>query len=53
MVNWLFKVVVFFGIGVVIIDEEFEVKYVNLKMVEMIGFEECYFIGFFLLSIIL
>lgn len=50
--NRLSKAVAFSGTGVVITDEEFEVKYVNPKMVEMTGFEERHFIGSPLLSII-
>ncbi|MGB1030891.1 MAG: PAS domain-containing protein, partial [Pseudoalteromonas marina] len=50
--NRLSKAVAFSGTGVVITNQDFEVKYVNPKMVEMTGFEERHFIGSPLLNII-
>ncbi len=50
--NRLSKAVAFSGTGVVITDQDFEIKYVNPKMVEMTGFEERHFIGLPLMNII-
>jgi len=50
--NRLSKAVAFSGTGVVITNQDFEIEYVNPKMVEMTGFEERYFIGSPLMSII-
>lgn len=50
--NRLSKAVAFSGTGVVITNQNFEIEYVNPKMVEMTGFEERHFMGSSLLSII-